>query len=104
MAIIPQPEKPDFTRKTFFLVMTHDGSGLSGVPAALKDYCKGAIVGKYDQKNGGGVPRRKADTFRMIYGWYLLCCMKIVSTSCCFRSSDSDNMFPFRSTSVMGEK
>lgn len=45
MAIFTQLERLDFTGKNVFPVMTHEGSGLSGAPAALKKYCKGAKVG-----------------------------------------------------------
>ena len=44
-AVFTQLEKLDFTGKKVFPVMTHEGSGLSGAPAALKKYCKGATVG-----------------------------------------------------------
>lgn len=46
MAIFTQLDKLDFTGKNVFPVMTHEGSGLSGAPAALKKHCKGANVGK----------------------------------------------------------
>ena len=45
MAIISQLERLDFTGKKVFPVMTHEGSGLSGAPAALKKYCNGAEIG-----------------------------------------------------------
>ena len=45
MAIFSQLEKLDFTGKKVFLVMTHEGSGQAGSTAALKKYCKGAVVG-----------------------------------------------------------
>ena len=45
MAILTQLEKLDFTGKKVFPIMTHEGSGLAGAPAALKKYCKGASVG-----------------------------------------------------------
>ncbi|MBR6220477.1 MAG: NAD(P)H-dependent oxidoreductase [Clostridia bacterium] len=44
-AVFTQLEQLDFTGKKVFPVMTHEGSGLSGAPAALKKYCKGATVG-----------------------------------------------------------
>lgn len=46
MAVFTQLERLDFTGKNVFPVMTHEGSGLSGAPAALKKYCKGASVGE----------------------------------------------------------
>jgi flavodoxin len=45
MAVFTQLEKLDFTGKNVFPIMTHEGSGLAGAPAALKKYCKGATVG-----------------------------------------------------------
>lgn len=45
MAIFTQLEKLDFTGKNVFPVMTHEGSSLAGAPAALKKYCKGAVIG-----------------------------------------------------------
>ena len=45
-AVFTQLEKLDFTGKKVFPVMTHEGSGLAGAPAALKKYCKGATVGE----------------------------------------------------------
>lgn len=44
-AVFTQLEKLDFTGKKVFPVMTHEGSGLAGAPAALTKYCKGATVG-----------------------------------------------------------
>ncbi len=46
MAIFTQLETLDFSGKTVFPVMTHEGSGIAGAPAALKKYCKGATVGE----------------------------------------------------------
>ncbi len=45
MGVLTQLEKLDFTGKKVFPVMTHEGSGLAGSAAALKKYCKGAVVG-----------------------------------------------------------
>ena len=45
-AVFTQLEALDFTGKNVFPLMTHEGSGLAGAPAALKKYCKGATVGK----------------------------------------------------------
>ena len=44
MAVFTQLEKLDFTGKKVFPIMTHEGSGLAGAPAALKKYCNGATV------------------------------------------------------------
>lgn len=46
MAVLTQLERLDFTGKKVYPVMTHEGSGLSGAPAALKRYCVGASVGE----------------------------------------------------------
>lgn len=46
MAVISQLERLDFAGKKVFPVMTHEGSGLSGAPAALRKHCKGAEVGE----------------------------------------------------------
>ena len=46
MAVLTQLEQLDFTGKNVFPIMTHEGSGLAGAPAALKKYCKGANVGE----------------------------------------------------------
>lgn len=46
MAIFTQLDALDFTGKKVFPVMTHEGSGLAGAPAALKKHCSGATVGK----------------------------------------------------------
>ncbi len=45
-AIFTQLEKLDFAGKKVFPIMTHEGSGIAGSPAALKKYCKGATVGE----------------------------------------------------------
>ena len=46
MAIFSQLERLDFAGKKVFPVMTHEGSGLAGAPAALRKYCAGATVGE----------------------------------------------------------
>ena len=46
MAIFTQLDRLDFTGKKVFPVMTHEGSGLAGAPAALKKHCKGASFGQ----------------------------------------------------------
>lgn len=45
MAILSLIERLDFSGKRVFPLMTHEGSGLAGAPAALEKYCKGAAVG-----------------------------------------------------------
>ena len=44
-AVFGQLEKLHFRGKHVFPVMTHEGSGQAGSAAALKKYCKGAVVG-----------------------------------------------------------
>ena len=46
MAVFTQLEKLDWTGKKVMALMTHEGSGLAGAPAALKKYCQGASVGE----------------------------------------------------------
>jgi len=46
MAVFSLLETLDFSGKKVFPVMTHEGSGLAGAPAALKKYCSGAVVGE----------------------------------------------------------
>ena len=45
-AVFTQLERLDFSGKKVFPVMTHEGSGIAGAPAALRKYCKGASVGQ----------------------------------------------------------
>lgn len=44
-AIFTQLERLDFTGKTVFPVMTHEGSGQGSSASALRKYCPGAKVG-----------------------------------------------------------
>ena len=46
MAVLSQLERLDFTGKTVFAVMTHEGSGQGGSERTLREVCKGAAVGK----------------------------------------------------------
>ena len=62
MAVITQLEKLDFTGKKVFPVMTHEGSGLSGAPSALKKYCQGASVGEGLAIHGADAPAPKQIT------------------------------------------
>ena len=64
-AIFTQLEKLDFTGKKVFPLMTHEGSGLAGAPAALKKYCKGATVGKGLAIHGADAARSE----REVYSW-----------------------------------
>ena len=54
-SVITQLEKLDFTGKRVFPVITHEGSGISSAPSALKKYCKGAEVGAGLAVHGGSV-------------------------------------------------
>ena len=56
-AVLTQLERLDFTDKKVFPLMTHEGSGLAGAPAALKKSCKGAVVGKGLAVHGADAPR-----------------------------------------------
>lgn len=59
-AVFTQLEALDFAGKMVFPLMTHEGSGLSGAPAALKKYCKGATVGEGLAIQGGAVAGSEA--------------------------------------------
>ncbi|MBR1930315.1 MAG: NAD(P)H-dependent oxidoreductase [Lachnospiraceae bacterium] len=56
-AIFTQLEKLDFTGKTVFPVMTHEGSGMGSSAQDLKKYCKGATVGKGLAVHGADAPK-----------------------------------------------
>jgi flavodoxin len=60
-AIFTQLEKLDFTGKTVFPVMTHEGSGQAGSAQALKKYCTGATVGKGLAVHGADAPNSQAE-------------------------------------------
>ncbi|MGI6057736.1 MAG: flavodoxin family protein [Bilifractor sp.] len=45
MAIFTQLDALDFFGKTVYAVMTHEGSGQAGSEKALRDHCKGAVLG-----------------------------------------------------------
>ena len=55
MAIFTQLDRLDFTDKNVYPIMTHEGSGLSGAPQALKDHCKGSEVCEGLAIHGGNV-------------------------------------------------
>ena len=59
-AVFTQLEALDFAGKMVFPLMTHEGSGLSGAPEALKKYCKGANVGEGLAIHGGSAGRSEA--------------------------------------------
>ena len=46
MAIFTLLDALNFNGKNVYPVMTHEGSGLSGAPLALKRHCQGVFVGK----------------------------------------------------------
>ena len=56
MAMYTQLEALDFTGKTVHYVVTHEGSGLGGVPKTMKDACKGAKIGASLAVQGGSAP------------------------------------------------
>ena len=56
MALYTQLEALDFTGKTVHYVVTHEGSGLGGVPKTMKDACKGAKLGESLAVQGGSAP------------------------------------------------
>ena len=55
MAVYSQLEKLDFTGKTVHFVVTHEGSGLGGVPKTIEVSCRGAFIGKSLAVQGGSV-------------------------------------------------
>ena len=57
MAMYTQLEKLDFTGKTVHFVVTHEGSGLGGVPKTMTASCKGATIGQSLAVQGGSAPR-----------------------------------------------
>ena len=65
MGVLTQLEKLDFTGKKVFPVMTHEGSGLAGSAAALKKYCKGAVVGSGLAVHGADAAKSE----RTVAGW-----------------------------------
>ena len=60
-AVFTQLEALDFAGKKVFPLMTHEGSGLAGAPAALKKYCKGAAVGKGLAVHGADAARSEKE-------------------------------------------
>lgn len=60
MALYHQLESLDFTGKTVHYVVTHEGSGLGGVPKTMKDACKGAKIGSSLAVHGGSAPSSRA--------------------------------------------
>lgn len=67
MALYTQLEALDFSGKTVHYVVTHEGSGLGGVPKTIPASCKGAKIGKSLAIHGGSAPaseRQVADWAR----------------------------------------
>lgn len=60
MAIYTQLEALDFTNHHVHYVVTHEGSGLGGVPRTMKESCKGAILGESLAVQGSNAPRAEA--------------------------------------------
>ena len=56
MALYTQLEALDFSGKTVHYVVTHEGSGLGGVPKTMPNACKGAKIGKSLAVQGGSAP------------------------------------------------
>lgn len=60
MALYTQLEKLDFKNKTVHYVVTHEGSGLGGVPKTIKNSCRGATVGSALEVRGGNAPSSRS--------------------------------------------
>ena len=60
MALYNQLERLDFTGKTVHYVVTHEGSGLGGVPKTMKNACKGAKLGASLAVHGGSAPSSRS--------------------------------------------
>ncbi|MCR5636354.1 MAG: NAD(P)H-dependent oxidoreductase [Clostridiales bacterium] len=56
MAVYTQLEMLEFTGKTVHYVVTHEGSGLGGVPKTITASCKGAKIGDSLAVQGGSAP------------------------------------------------
>lgn len=61
MAVYNQLERLDFSGKTVHYVVTHEGSGLGGVPKTMKNSCKGAKIGASLAVHGGSAPGSQAE-------------------------------------------
>lgn len=73
MAMYTQLERLDFTGKKVHFVVTHEGSGLGGVPKTMKDSCRGAKLGESLAVQGSKTPKSE----NTIAGW----AKKAVSTN-----------------------
>ena len=61
MAMYTQLERLDFSGKTVHFVVTHEGSGLGGVPKTIPASCKGAKIGKSLAVQGANAPHAEAE-------------------------------------------
>ncbi len=61
MAVYNQLERLDFSGKTVHYVVTHEGSGLGGVPKTMKNSCRGAKIGASLAVHGGSAPGSQAE-------------------------------------------
>lgn len=61
MAVYSQLERLDFSGKTVHFVVTHEGSGLGGVPKTIRKSCKGAKIGESLAVQGGSAPRSETE-------------------------------------------
>ncbi|MBQ3264275.1 MAG: NAD(P)H-dependent oxidoreductase [Ruminococcus sp.] len=69
MALYAQLERLDFTGKTVHYVVTHEGSGLGGVPKTMKTSCKGAKLGSSLAVHGGSAPSSRSQ----VKNWAMAC-------------------------------
>ena len=60
MALYTQLEALDFSGKTVHYVVTHEGSGLGGVPKTIPNACKRAKIGASLAVQGGSAPSSRA--------------------------------------------
>ncbi len=65
MAVFTQLEKLDWSGKKVFPVMTHEGSGQAGSVHALKQNCKGAVIGEGLAVHGADAKNSEAE----VTGW-----------------------------------
>ena len=69
MAIYTQLELLDFKGKTIHFVVTHEGSGLGGVPKTIKASCKDAAIGKSLAVHGTKAPQAEKE----VADWAEMC-------------------------------
>lgn len=61
MAMYTQLEKLDFSGKNVHYVVTHEGSGLGGVPKTMKKACKGAEIKQSLAVHGAEAPASESE-------------------------------------------